>query len=127
MLPCIKLCFSHRNTNNCINVSTDAPPLTPDQHAFLKASDSQNEIHIFSDLNKANERHWGRLIWDFMGRYKTAGIQTYLHKGYQTVQCKGPYVPQWKGRNVMWHPSVLGHELRAGRHVYFMTWHTQLF
>ena len=85
-----------------------------DFESILKAKKEQNEKNIVVRMNKANERHWGPLVLDMMGRYNQAGIQTFLHQGYDKFRCKGPYVPEWKGKNVMWHPSILGHELRAG-------------
>ena len=107
-------CYQCRNEKQCINVSTTPLSLTSELKSVLKAKKQKAEKHIYSTLNKGNERHWGRLIWDFMGRYSTAGVQTFLHSGYDRFRCQGPYIPAWKGKNVMWHPSLLGHELRAG-------------
>jgi hypothetical protein len=105
--------------NDCINkTNSSAPPFDHESHALVKAWSEHNEKHIVVGLNKGNERHWGALVLDLMGRYAQAGIQTFLHHGYHRFRCNGPYVPAWKGKNVMWHPSLLGHELRAGHFSY---------
>lgn len=114
MQQAVRLSYLHRNVKQCINVSSAPLRHTTELASALKDKGQGNERHIYSTVNKGNERHWGRLILDLMGRYPTAGVQTFLHSGYDHFRCKGPYVPAWKGKNVMWHPSLLGHELRAG-------------
>ena len=48
----------------------------------------------------------------------SSGIQLWNHDGYAMYKCKGPYVPSW-GDPENWHPSILGHELRAAHYSFF--------
>ena len=49
-----------------------------------------------------------------------SGIQLWEHGGYDTYKCHGPYTAGWGCCSASWHPSVLGHELRASH--YAFTW-----
>lgn len=55
--------------------------------------------------------------------YKTLGIQVWKHDYYVGSKCRGPYVKDWLERDTYrvlpWHPSRLGHELRAAHYAYF--------
>lgn len=47
------------------------------------------------------------------------GIQMWKHDHYQSYKCHGPYVKDWGCCSASWHPSLLGHELRAAHYSYF--------
>ena len=68
--------------------------------------------------NKREESHWSALLTMFQ-QYKMAGIQMWHHEHYQEYKCKGPYVKDWGCCSASWHPSKLGHELRAAHYSYF--------
>jgi hypothetical protein len=55
--------------------------------------------------------------------YKTLGIQIWKHDQYAENKCQGPYIRDWFERDnyrvLPWHPSRLGHELRAAHYAYF--------
>jgi hypothetical protein len=56
---------------------------------------------------------------DTFKAYKMAGIQMWRHTAYEAYKCHGPYVKNWGCCSASWHPSLLGHELRAAHHSYF--------
>jgi hypothetical protein len=41
------------------------------------------------------------------------------HSHYEAYKCHGPYVKNWACCSASWHPSLLGHELRAAHYSYF--------
>lgn len=61
--------------------------------------------------------------WSFVGsvdkRYHGAGIQTFQHVKHTAYACLGPYIKTWMKGAASWHPSVIGHRLRAAHHSYF--------
>jgi len=54
-----------------------------------------------------------------MKMYHAAGIQTFHHLKHDQYACMGPYIPGWMEGAASWHPSVIGHRLRAAHHAYF--------
>lgn len=48
-----------------------------------------------------------------------AGIQLWSHGFYETYKCHGPYIAEWGCCSASWHPSILGHELRAAHYSFF--------
>jgi hypothetical protein len=56
---------------------------------------------------------------DILKHYKTAGIELFQHLHYESYKCLGPYESKWGEHVASWHPSILGHELRASHHVFF--------
>lgn len=54
-----------------------------------------------------------------ISEYKTAGIQLWLHNHYEPYKCRGPYIADWGCCSASWHPSKLGHELRASQFSFF--------
>jgi len=76
-------------------------------------------IKISTELNKQDiQRAWSAVI-DMFKKYKTAGIQLWHHQHYDVYKCRGPYVAKWGCCSASWHPSLLGHELRAAHHAFF--------
>lgn len=49
----------------------------------------------------------------------TVGIQLWNHGDYESYKCHGPYVADWGCCSAHWHPSILGHELRAAHYSFF--------
>lgn len=60
--------------------------------------------------------------------YHGAGIQTFQHLRHTDYACQGPYIKEWMKGAASWHPSVIGHRLRASHHAYFwlLVWHEAL-
>jgi hypothetical protein len=60
--------------------------------------------------------------------YHGAGIQTFQHLKHDVYACLGPYIKDWMKGAASWHPSVIGHRLRASHHAYFwlLIWHDAL-
>ena len=40
----------------------------------------------------------------------------FVHSGHEKYKCLGPYVSKWGCCSASWHPSLLGHELRAAHY-----------
>ena len=53
-----------------------------------------------------------------MAAYAGSGIQAFTHVAHTPYACLGPYIPSWKKGAAPWHPSVVGHRLRAGMYMY---------
>ena len=47
------------------------------------------------------------------------GIQLWSHSEYEAYKCHGPYIAGWGCCSASWHPSILGHELRAAHYSFF--------
>ena len=47
------------------------------------------------------------------------GVQLWHHHAYDQYRCHDPYVPEWGCCSASWHPSKLGHELRASHYSFF--------
>lgn len=47
---------------------------------------------------------------------------------YSVYKCQGPYVRDWSSGNAAWHPSVLGHSLRAAHYsfVWLQVWRSAM-
>jgi hypothetical protein len=54
----------------------------------------------------------------FLIHSNIAGIQLWEHGGYDNYKCHGPYTAGWGCCSASWHPSVLGHELRAAHYTF---------
>jgi hypothetical protein len=63
-------------------------------------------------------KQWGWLT-EYTHTYHSAGIQTFQHVNNEKYACLGPYVPTWMEGAASWHPSVIGHRMRAAHHAYF--------
>lgn len=74
-----------------------------------------------SDLYTANgnKRGWGWVTNKLLSHYRQAGIEVFDHTVHQREgKCLGPYVPSFNEGALSWHPSILGHKLRASRYAY---------
>ena len=56
---------------------------------------------------------------DLFEYYEVAGIQTWFHAFYEEYKCHGPYIADWGCCSAKWHPSKLGHQLRAAHYSYW--------
>eukprot|EP01036_Dinobryon_divergens_P032594 gene32594-42214_t len=80
---------------------------------------SSTDLKIVSKLNRDEfERAWGFLS-GIDRTYHQAGIQTFQHEKHTAYACLGPYIKSWSEGAASWHPSVIGHRLRASHHAYF--------
>jgi hypothetical protein len=94
-------------------------PISESEKSMLNLLQGNQGIQIATDLNKGEiNRPWYEMI-DLFKAYKTAGIQMWSHHHYESYKCHGPYVKTWGCCSKSWHPSVLGHELRAAHFSYF--------
>lgn len=76
-------------------------------------------VKLVSELNKDEfKRAWG-VLHDVSRTYREAGIQTFTHVSHEKYACLGPYIKDWEKGAAAWHPSVIGHRLRASHHAYF--------
>ena len=77
---------------------------------------------IPSEVNKNGPamKPWSAML-DLFRQYQTrAGVQVWDHASYAEYKCTGPYLAEWQNQGVAsWHPSLLGHELRAAHYAYF--------
>lgn len=71
----------------------------------------QVNIHAIKD-------HWNAFT-EIIDKYRGAGIQVWNHHHYEKYKCHPPYIPNWGCCSASWHPSILGHELRAAHYSYF--------
>lgn len=73
---------------------------------------------LVSRLNANQMRHWD-FIKDVVKAYRNiSSLQMFTHDHHAQYKCLGPYIPTWGDGSASWHPSVLGHELRAFNHAY---------
>jgi hypothetical protein len=117
--------FSDSSTPNwpkddCISEQSQiSDPLSASEQQMLDHFKYGNIKAIATEDNTI--RNIGR--WDALYKiseaYRHAGIQVWNHDHYLKYKCKGPYVPEWGCCSASWHPSVLGHELRAAHHAFF--------
>ena len=56
---------------------------------------------------------------EYTHHYHSAGIQTFQHATHEMYACEGPYIKNWMDGAAPWHPSVIGHKMRAAHHAYF--------
>lgn len=93
--------------------------ISPEEKRMLDYLRTGNAMKVVSELNK-NEinRPWSALL-NLFKEYKTLGIQMWLHDHYERYKCHGPYVATWGCCSRSWHPSLLGHQLRAAHFAFF--------
>ena len=103
--------------NDACKDKKSKPQMTEEDNELLLALES-NPTKIVSELNKKEFRAWPAMS-DMLENYKAAGFQFFSHEHYEKYKCHGPYVPSWGCCSASWHPSILGHELRASHHVFF--------
>ena len=75
---------------------------------------------ITSEVNPPSiQQEWIPQMKTFHAYQTEAGIQIWSHKHYDSYKCQGPYIPDWGCCSASWHPSLLGHELRAAHHSFY--------
>lgn len=73
-------------------------------------------ISIVSSLNKDILSSWP-LFHDILRVYDPhVGIQIWKHTHFWKYKCRGPYIVDWHCCSRIYHPSILGHEVRAAHH-----------
>jgi hypothetical protein len=101
-------------------VRNKAIEISDEEKKLLELVES-NPMEIATVLNNQPEwvgGHWSSME-DMFKAYKLAGLQLWNHGHYEKYKCHGPYVATWQCCSVSWHPSRLGHALRAAHHAYF--------
>lgn len=93
------------------------PGVSEDEKKLLKLLGTEPH-KIPSEMNKGDIGSWSAVSSMFQA-YKMAGIQMWQHTHYSSYKCHGPYVKTWGCCSAGWHPSKLGHELRAAHYSYF--------
>jgi hypothetical protein len=89
--------------------------LTEAEKKLLKMS----PMELVSEGNKDEyHRAWG-FVAGISKLYHGAAIQTFQHEKHTDYACLGPYIKNWSEGAASWHPSVIGHRLRASHHAYF--------
>lgn len=112
--------FSHSVTENwdkkdCDDKKNLLPYVLTDHDRQLLQSFQTAPRKVFTQHNK--KRYTDGTYNQINSHYKASGLQVYYHNDYKKAyQCRGPYVHQWASGNAGWHPSVLGHRLRASHH-----------
>ena len=97
-------------------------PLTiPEEEKKLWDLAKKDPVKLVTEVNRLDRTHsdtWSAMN-DLFKTYKIAGIQTWSHQFYESYKCHGPYIADWGCCSAGWHPSKLGHELRADHYSYF--------
>lgn len=111
--------FSHSVTENWDKKDCEKderPPYTlSDSDRILLQSFQAAPRKVFTQHNK--RRYTDGTYNQINSHYKASGLQVFFHNDYKKAyQCRGPYVHQWGSGNAGWHPSILGHRLRASHH-----------
>jgi hypothetical protein len=83
----------------------------------LLQSSNAREIPHTININSIHE-HWNAFT-EIINQYRGVGIQVWNHHHYEKYKCHSPYIPNWGCCSASWHPSILGHELRAAHYSYF--------
>lgn len=102
------------------------PPLptshtvTADEKELLAALDSDSPKKIATDIVFRRFKNHFEFLSKLTQAYKTAGgVQWFRSQEYYPVyKCLGPYNAKWGCCSASWHPSLLGHELRASHHTF---------
>eukprot|EP00598_Pedospumella_elongata_P005182 CAMPEP_0184974064 /NCGR_PEP_ID=MMETSP1098-20130426/5635_1 /TAXON_ID=89044 /ORGANISM="Spumella elongata, Strain CCAP 955/1" /LENGTH=444 /DNA_ID=CAMNT_0027496585 /DNA_START=51 /DNA_END=1382 /DNA_ORIENTATION=+ len=112
--------FSDSNTgkweaSDCDKKKITERVLDKSEKELLKATPG----HLVSDVNKDElQKRWGWLA-EYTHHYHSAGIQAFSHATHEMYACEGPYIKTWMEGAASWHPSVIGHRMRAAHHAYF--------
>lgn len=94
------------------------PAITDGDKKLLEKLKS-DPIKVATELNKKEITHIWSGISGMLDKYQAAGLQFFGHEHYDQYKCHGPYVPEWQCCSASWHPSILGHQLRAAHHSFF--------
>ena len=107
-------------SHQCVNISSH--DIDDNGKHLLSLADSGPEgiRKIVTDVNKKNwmGMNYLTMLHEFAKLYPTAGIQAFDHTHYEKYKCQGPYIPNWGVGCSSWHPSILGHKLRADHYAY---------
>mmetsp|Transcript_36477 Transcript_36477/g.67952 ORF Transcript_36477/g.67952 Transcript_36477/m.67952 type:complete len:546 (-) Transcript_36477:123-1760(-) len=90
---------------------------TDDKHLLEKLT--SDPIQIPTELNKREITNVWSGISGMLNKYKAAGMQFFSHEHYDKYKCHGPYVAEWQCCSASWHPSILGHQIRADHHAFY--------
>ncbi len=97
---------------------TNGPILLPiEKKALASIEKDPSALDLFSNINQPVFNNFGVLKLTIKS-YRGAAIQLFHHIGYQRFKCHGPYIPEWGCCSASWHPSLLGHSLRASHYSY---------
>jgi len=105
-------------------------PISPADQALLKLlhdSDSGamapggvDPIEMLvSEVNKGEQKKYLGVLTGIMAAYASTPIQAFAHSSHEPYACQGPYIKEWMKGAVSWHPSVVGHRMRAAHHAFF--------
>lgn len=106
------------NKDKC-SKPTPVPEVSEDEKKMLRLIETE-PIKVFTEVNVVDDKHvhtW-QAMHELFKYYKIAGIQVWNHGFYEKYACHGPYIADWGCCSAAWHPSKLGHELRAAHHSY---------
>ena len=97
-----------------------AHEVTPQERELLQALDSDSPMKLATDILLKRFRPHFDFLSKLTEQYKTAGgVQWFRSQEYYPVyKCLGPYTAKWGCCSASWHPSLLGHELRASHHTF---------
>ena len=98
------------------------PKLSAEEKTALDHVMHGRTKNVVSEVNKNGPatKPWGAVSNMFKAYQTLAGIQLWDHTSYKAYKCLGPYIAGWQNQGVAsWHPSKLGHELRAAHYSYF--------
>lgn len=98
------------------------PTQSPEEKKALEYLKNGKGKLIATEINKAGPamKSWGAMLELFRQYQTRAGVQLWDHTSYASYKCTGPYIAEWHNSGVAsWHPSKLGHELRAAHYAYF--------
>ena len=102
--------------------SSQEPTQSSEDKKALEYLKNGNGKLIATEINKAGPamKSWGAMLELFRQYQTRAGVQLWDHTSYASYKCTGPYIAEWHNSGVAsWHPSKLGHELRAAHYAYF--------
>jgi hypothetical protein len=79
---------------------------------------------VVSMLNSKQRGHWDYIKSVVDAYNDISSLQMFTHDHHAQYKCTGPFVSTWGDGSASWHPSVLGHELRAFDHsfVWLSAW-----
>jgi hypothetical protein len=114
--------FAGSSTPNWPSTACDTMPPKPsvseDDDKMLKLLKS-DPMKIPSEINKGLVNEGFSAVATMFHAYKAAGVQVWDHTRYEKYKCHGPYLKSWQCCSASWHPSLLGHEIRAAHYSYF--------
>lgn len=75
--------------------------------------------HLVSEANKNEQKRIFGVLGSILSAYGSTPIQSFSHSSHESYACQGPYIKSWMKGAVSWHPSVVGHRMRAAHHAFF--------